>query len=373
MYDARIQQLAQVITGYSCGLQPGEKILIEANGSCDPLVEALIQEAYRCGAVPFVWLRKEEILGPLLTGATAEQLAVMAENDIALMRQMDAYVGIRGGENTAELSGVPAEKSAMYARIYRKPLHGDLRVPATKWCAMHYPTHAAAQMAGMSTAAFEDFFFRVCTLDYARMRKAMQPLKTLMERTDRVHILGPGTDLTFSIRGLPAVCCAGDKNLPDGELFSAPVQGSIQGTITFNTPTLFEGRTFEGICLTYRDGRLTDATANDTERIRKIFERDEGAKGVGEFSFGLNPCISKPMRDTLFDEKIAGSFHFTPGNCYDECNNGNKSSIHWDLVCIQTPEYGGGEIWFDDVLIRKDGRFVLSELEGLNPENLLES
>lgn len=373
MKDPRVQRLAEVITGYSCGLKPGDKFLIEANGSCDPLVEALIEEAYRAGAVPFVWLKKDEILRPLLMGCTQEQLSIMAENDIALMRQMDAYVGIRGGENTAELSSVPPEKTAQFGRIYRKPLHGDLRVPNTKWCALHYPTQAAAQMAGMSTEDFEEFFFRVCTLDYARLRQAMEPLKELMERTDQVHILGPGTDLKFSIKGLPAVCCAGDKNLPDGELFSAPVPGSIQGKISFNTPTLYDGYTFEGICLTYRDGRLVDAVANDTKRIQAIFDRDEGAKGVGEFSFGLNPCITKPMKDTLFDEKITGSFHFTPGNCYAECDNGNKSSIHWDLVCIQTPEYGGGEMWFDGTLIRKDGRFVLPELEGLNPERLLEN
>lgn len=347
--------------------------MIEANGSCDSLVEALIEEAYRAGAVPFVWLKKDEILRPLLMGCTQEQLPIMAENDIALMRQMDAYVGVRGGENTAKLSSVPPEKTAQFGRIYRKPLHGDLWVPNTKWCALRYPTQAAAQMAGMSTEDFEEFFFRVCTLDYGRLRQAMEPLKERMERTDQVHILGPGTDLKFSIKGLPAVCCAGDKNLPDGKLFSAPVPGSIQGQISFNTPALYDGYSFEGVCLTYRDGHLVDAVANDAKRIQAIFDRDEGAKGVGEFSFGLNPCIAKPMKDTLFDKKITDSFHFTPGNCYAECDSGNKSGIHWDLVCVQTPEYGGGEMWFDGTLIRKDGRFVLPELEGLNPERLLEN
>jgi len=227
-----------------------------------------------------------------------------------------------------------------------------------------------AQAANMSTEAFEDYYFNVCCLDYSKMDRAMDPLKALMERTDKVHIVGPGTDLTFSIKGLPAIKCAGDCNIPDGEIFTAPAAGSINGHITFNTPSLFEGFTFENIRLTYENGRLVDATANDTERVREIFERDEGAKGVGEFAIGVNPYVTAPMKDTLFDEKIAGSFHFTPGACYDECDNGNRSKIHWDLVLIQTKEWGGGEMYFDDVLARKDGLFVLEELKCLNPENL---
>ncbi len=371
MYDQRIEALAKTFIYYSCALKPGENVLIEANDESEVLARALVKEAYRAGATPYVWLRQSRLERLLIEGANQSQLELMKESDRAFMEKMDAYIGLRAGLNNAELSDVTPEKQAQYAAVYRRPV-GAVRMNK-KWCTTHFPTPAMAQMAGMSTDAFEDFYFKVCNVDYAKMRRAMEPLKELMEKTDEVHILGPGTDIRFSIKGLPAVCCAGDKNLPDGELFSAPVAGSINGVISYNTPSLFEGFVFENVKLTYKEGRLIDAQANDTERIRAIFDRDDGAKGVGEFSFGLNPYVEKPMKQIIFDEKISGSFHLTPGNCYEECDNGNKSGIHWDLVCIQTPEFGGGEIWFDGVLIRKDGEFVLPQLEGLNRSALMNS
>jgi aminopeptidase len=202
------------------------------------------------------------------------------------------------------------------------------------------------------------------------MSKAMDPLQELMEKTDIVRIVGPGTELEFSIKGLPAIKCDGKMNIPDGELFTAPVRDSVNGRLAYNTPAVYQGFTYENIVLEFKNGKIVKATANDDLRINKILDTDEGARYIGEFSFGLNPFIEKPMKDTLFDEKIKGSIHLTPGNAYDECDNGNRSAIHWDLVYIQRPEYGGGEIWFDDVLIRKDGLFVLPELECLNPQSL---
>ena len=286
------------------------------------------------------------------------------------MAGMDAYIGVRGGSNSSELSDVPSERMNEYMAHYWQPVHGNIRVPKTKWVILRYPSPSMAQMADMSTEAFEDFFFNVCCLDYSRMDRAMDALVALMERTDRVRIVSPGTDLSFSTKGLPAVKCAGKLNIPDGEVFTAPVRDSVNGVIAYNTPSLENGFTYTDIRFVFRDGKIVEATANDTARINKQLDIDEGARYVGEFAIGVNPYITFPMKDTLFDEKIAGSFHFTPGSCYDECDNGNKSSQHWDLVLIQTPEYGGGEMYFDDVLVRKDGRFVLSELECLNPENL---
>jgi aminopeptidase len=227
-----------------------------------------------------------------------------------------------------------------------------------------------AQAANMNIEGFEDFYFKVCNLDYSKMSKAMNPLVELMRKTDRVKITGVGTELTFSIKGLPPIKCDGKLNIPDGEVFSAPVVDSVNGYISYNTPSEYDGSLYENVRLEFNNGKIIKATGNDTEALNQIFDTDEGARYIGEFALGVNPYIVKPMRDILFDEKIMGSFHFTPGSSYDDCNNGNKSSVHWDLVCIQTPEYGGGEIWFDDVLIRKDGRFVLEELYVLNPENL---
>ncbi len=370
MTDERVKRLAKNLINFSCKLQKGENLLIESYDDCDELVKALVAEAYAAGGVPFVWLRRSEIFRALQLGCSKTQLEMMRDNDAALMRQMQAYIGVRGYANSSEWADIPHENTALRDTVYASEVHGNIRVPETKWCVLRYPTPAVAQQAGMSTEAFEDYYFNVCCLDYSKMDKAMDPLKALLERTDEVHITGPGTDITFSIKGLPAVKCAGELNIPDGEVFSAPVRGSINGHISFNTPSLFDGFTYENIVLTYKDGKLIDATANDTERCRKVFEIDAGAKEVGEFAIGVNPYVTKPMKDTLFDEKIAGSFHFTPGCCYDECDNGNKSDIHWDLVNIQTPEYGGGEMYFDGVLVRKDGLFVLPELECLNPDNL---
>lgn len=370
MNDPRIEQLAKNLIHYSVELKPGEKILIENIGNEVPLVRALIREAYKAGGVPFLSIKNNELLRILLQDATEEQLKAMARFEIARMGEMDAYIGLRAGDNTNELKSVPPENMKLYMQHYQKPLHSDLRVKKTKWVILRYPNYSTAQLAGVPTEEFEDFYFNVCNLDYRKMSGAMENLVTLMEKTDRVRITGKDTDLSFSIKGLPAIKCDGKVNIPDGEVFSAPILDSVNGVISYNTPAIYNGVTYENIRLEFKDGKIVKATANDTERINKIFDTDEGARYIGEFSIGFNPYIESPMKDTLFDEKIMGSLHFTPGNAYAECDNGNKSAVHWDLVLIQRPEYGGGEIWFDDRLIRKDGIFMVEELLCLNPENL---
>ena len=371
MFDARLEKLAHNLVSYSCRVQPGEKCLIECVGDRDQeLVVLLIKEIYAAGGLPFVCSQNIKVKRALIMQANKEQLEIMAANDGALMSQMQAYIGIRASENSFELSDVPNERMELYNKFYNEPVHSRIRVPKTKWVVLRYPNDSMSQLANMSTESFEDFYFNVCNLDYQKMDKAMQPLKELMERTDKVHITGRGTDLRFSIKGMNAVKCSGRSNIPDGEIYTAPVKESVEGVITYNTRSLHDGFTFENICLRFEKGKIVSAEANDGERINKIFDMDEGARYIGEFSFGLNPYINDAILDTLFDEKIAGSIHFTPGMAYDDAFNGNKSALHWDLVYVQTPAFGGGEIYFDGVLIRKDGRFTLPELQGLNPENL---
>ncbi len=370
--DERIKILAGNLVNHSVEAKRGDKVYIQYTGpSTQDLARALVKEVYRIGAVPFVKYTDPRVERELLLSCTEEQMQIMAQNEAELMKQMDCYIAVRGTDNVAEYSDVPQDKMRIYERLYMTPVHYDIRVPKTRWVVLRYPNHAMAQLNSQSLEAFEDFYFDVCNLDYSKMDSAMAPLVDLMNRTDRVRLVGPGTDLTFSIKGIPAVPCAGNANIPDGEVFTAPVRDSINGSLTYNTPAVYQGFTFEDVSFEFKDGKIVRATANNTERINEILDIDEGARYVGEFSIGVNPYILRPMKDTLFDEKIAGSFHFTPGNCYDTAPNGNHSSIHWDLVCIQRPEYGGGEIYFDDVLIRKDGRFVLPELAGLNPENLI--
>jgi aminopeptidase len=364
--DDRLIRLAENLLTYSVALRPGEKILLEFTGLEAPLAQALIRQTYALGGLPYLSLSQSALQRELLLGLEAEQARDMARWDSARMRDMQAYIGVRAGENINELSDVPGEKMRLYSLHYTDPVHMKQRVAHTKWCVLRYPNYSMAQAAGMSLAGFEDFYFQVCNLDYAKMSAAMEPLRERMERADAVRILAPGTDLRFSIRGIPAVKCDGKMNIPDGEVFTAPLRNSAEGWITFNTPSLYQGKTFEHIRLELAAGRVVKAEAADAAELNRILDTDEGARFAGEFSFGLNPFILHPMKDTLFDEKIAGSFHFTPGAAYAEADNGNRSAVHWDLVQIQRPEYGGGEIWFDGELIRKDGLFVPPELRRLN-------
>lgn len=369
--DERIKLLAHNLVNYSMKVEKGENVYIHYVGdSTRELARQLIKEVYAAGGIPFPHYTDQKVLRETLLHCTEEQLKLMAKIDAEEMEEMDCYVGVRGTDNVTELADVPSEKMELYERLYSTPVHHNVRVKKTKWVVLRYPNDSMAQLANTSTENFKDFYFNVCNLDYAKMKEAMENLVVYMNRTDKVRITGPGTNLSFSIKDIPAVPCAGECNIPDGEVYTAPVRNSINGTLAYNTPAVFQGYTYENIKLTFKEGKIIEATANDTERINKVFDTDEGARYVGEFAIGVNPYILKPMKDTLFDEKIMGSFHFTPGNCYDTAPNGNISAIHWDLVCIQTSEYGGGEIYFDDVLIRKNGYFVVPELEGLNPENL---
>lgn len=370
MKDDRLITLSKNLINYSCELKPGEKILIESIGLETEFVCELVKQTYLSGGIPFVSIKDKAVDRALLMNATKEQMEMMARYEASRMSDMDAYIGLRAGSNSAETSDVPDNRMELYMKYLWQPVHGRIRVPKTKWVVLRYPTPSMAQSAGMSTEAFEDYYFNVCNLDYSKMSKAMDPLVELLQKTDMVHIKGRGTDITFSIKNNPTIKCDGKCNIPDGEVYTAPVKDTVNGYITYNTPSLYQGYTYENIRFDFKDGRIIKAEANNTEKINKILDTDEGARYIGEFSFGVNPYIKTPMKDTLFDEKIMGSIHFTPGSSYDECDNGNKSAIHWDLVYIQTPEYGGGEIYLDDRLIRKDGRFVIPELEPLNPENL---
>ena len=371
MVDNRITVLAKNLVNYSVKAGKGDKVLIEAYDIDSPLVTELIKEIRKNGAYAFVEVYDTKIQRQLLMTSDETYCELLASYARKRMEEMDCYIGIRGALNSYENCDVPPEKMDTYSRLYARPIHHELRVGGTRWVVLRYPTESMAQLAGMSTEAFEDFYFNVCNLDYSKMDKAMNALIDLMGRTDKVRIVAKDTDISFSIKGIGAKKCSGGCNIPDGEVYSAPVRDSVNGVITYNAPSIENGIKFENVRLEFENGKIVKATANDTEAVNKIFDTDEGARYVGEFALGVNPYIINPMGDILFDEKISGSIHFTPGSCYDDADNGNQSAIHWDLVQIHTPQYGGGEIYFDDVLIRKDGRFIIDELLPLNPENLI--
>lgn len=370
MTDQRIDKLAHNLINYSCALKKGEKVLIEAKGIDHMLVNALVKETYAVGAYPFVEIYDNKITRALLMGQNEELAKMRAEFDGARMSKMDAYIGIRGGENCNELSDVPEKNMKIESEYYSHPVHHEIRVKKTKWVVLRYPNQGMAQQANMSTEAFEDFYFNVCNLDYSKMDAAMDALKARLDKADKVRIVAKNTDISFSVKGIGSKKCSGERNIPDGEIYTAPVKDSVNGFITYNAPSVEQGFKFENVSLMFKDGKIINATANDTEKLNAILDTDDGSRCVGEFAFGVNPFIVKPMGDILFDEKISGSIHFTPGCCYDDCYNGNVSAVHWDLVLIQTKEYGGGEIYVDGELIRKDGLFVTEDLKCLNPENL---
>lgn len=370
MRDLRIEKLADVLVNHSCKVKKGEKVMIEAFGIPSELVKALVAKVYDVGGYPFVNLRDYSVIRATVGRCDEEYCRLWAKYDGFMMDDMDCYIGIRGGDNSCETGDIPSEQSGYYERLYSYPVHHERRVCNTRWVVLRYPTPSMAQMSGRSTEAFEDFYFDVCTMDYDKMDRAMDALKALMDKTDRVRLVAKDTDLTFSIKGMPALKCAGECNIPDGEVYTAPVKNSVNGVITYNAPSMQQGLKFENVRLRFENGKIVEATANYTEKLNDILNTDDGARYVGEFAIGVNPYINRPMGDILFDEKIAGSIHFTPGCCYDDCDNGNRSGVHWDLVLVMTEQYGGGEIYFDDVLVRKDGLFVLPELLALNPDEL---
>jgi aminopeptidase len=368
MTDPRYSKLAHLLVHYSCALQKGETVLIDVMDIPDEFTVELIRAARKARAIPLVDIRHSRVTREIMLGTNDTHARLQRTVELFRMKKVQAYIALRGANNASESSDVPSKLLQLYSKMLR-PVQ-NYRVNQTKWVVLRWPTPSMAQAAGMSTEAFENLYFDVCTLDYAKMSRAMKPLEKRMQQADQVHLKAQGTDLHFSIKGIGAKMCGGDRNIPDGEVFSCPVKDSVNGCIQFNTPTIYAGTKFENVRLEFKDGKIIHATANNTKRLNEILDTDAGARYVGEFSLGFNPYILNPMCDILFDEKIAGSLHFTPGQAYEDCDNGNRSAVHWDMVLIQRPEYGGGEVWFDCELIRKNGRFLPKDLQGLNPEKL---
>jgi len=368
MTDPRYTKLAKLLVEYSTALRKGDRVLLDLIEVPDEFGVELIRAARSAGALPTVAVRHTRLNRELLRDTNEHHAGLERDLELFRMKKMAAYIAVRGSANATENSDVPSDRMSLYSRVTRPVL--NYRVSKTRWCVLRWPTPSMAQAASMSTEAFEDLFFDVCTMDYRKMARAMVPLERRLKKSDKVRITAPGTDLNFSIKGIGAKMCRGDRNIPDGEVFSCPVKTSINGVIQFNTPTLYSGTRFQNIFLEFKDGKVVKATCDNTKRLNEILDTDSGARYTGEFSLGFNPYILNPMCDILFDEKIAGSLHLTPGQAYDECDNGNRSAVHWDMVLIQRPDWGGGEIWFDGELIRKDGLFVAKDLKPLNPENL---
>ncbi|MDL2211370.1 aminopeptidase [Erysipelotrichaceae bacterium OttesenSCG-928-M19] len=366
MFDKRINDLAFQLVDYSIDVQEGEIIRIVAHDfASKPLVKELVKEITKKKAIASVEFVDGEVQALEYLNSTKKAREYKAKWELEKTKDMDALISIRGKSNDYELKNVSQDIIAEIMAANKEAQ--NIRVNQRKWVLLNYPTNYYANSAKMGYDDYQDFFYDVMLVDYAKMYQDAKPLKALMDKTDKVRIVGNGSDLTFSIKDIPAIICAGERNVPDGEVYSAPIKDSVNGVVQYNTISSIQGVEFKNVKLTIENGKIIEASSEiNNDKINDIFNSDEGARYFGEFAIGINPKINHPVGDILFDEKIYGSFHLTPGQAYDEADNGNSSIIHWDLVCIQTPEYGGGEIYFDDVLIRKDGEFMIAELKNLN-------
>lgn len=370
MQDPRWRKLAMVFC-QATGLKAGDKVLLHAiDLEALPLLMTFYKEALLRGAASVDYIvTLPELERFFLEAATDEQINFFPGWDLERMKQMDVFMAARARANALYLKGVPGERISARGKVMDPVLRQ--RVDKTRWCITYTPTDGDAMMAGMTTPDYMDFFFDACIQDYGAMKKNHEALKALMERTDRVHIVGQDTDLRFSIKGIPAVSCHGEKNIPDGEVYTAPVRDSVNGIITYNTPSIYNGREWTGVQLTFEGGKIVEANCGQgAAEINKVFDTDPGARYVGEFAVGTNPGIRQAAKNILFDEKIFASIHFTPGASYEDAPNGNNSAVHWDLVHMFTPEVDGGYVEFDGVKIMEDGAFVHPDLLPLNPATI---
>ena len=363
--DPRDVTLARNLVRYSLSVQPGERVMLDFRGSeTEGLMKAMISAVTEAGGVPFPIWGADSWQRRFLRAANEQQVQSWGGIHETLMKEMQCYVRVNGSDNPFDVSDVPETARQWEREHYMQPVHLNLRVPNTKWVVLRYPSNSMAQQAKRSREGFAELYYDVCNLDWERFSRAMDPLKALMEKTDQVRLTAKDTDVTMSIRDIGVVKCDGQMNIPDGEVFTAPVKDSVNGVITYNAGALYAGTSWDWIRLKFEAGKIVHIDAsNDVAVLEKVFDTDEGARFMGEFSFGLNPRLHEAIKDTLFDEKIYGSFHTALGQAYDTADNGNKSAIHWDLVCIQTERYGGGNVWFDGELVRENGHWVHPDLK----------
>ena len=367
---SREKELAKKLVEHSCKIKKNERVLITYSDTPTTFIETLIEEIHSKNAIAIPFRLDKVLKRRLLLGTNINSLRYYKEIVEPIMQSVDSVIIINGSHNDFELSDIPSSIMQSFQKEYVEPIHFKIRC-SKKWILLRYPTPAFAQSSKMCTEKFYEHFFNVCTLDYNKLDSLMNPLKELMESTDKVQIVTPRTNLTFSIKNMPTIKCSGQCNIPDGEIYSAPVKDSVNGHISFNIPVIDNGIEFNDIMLEFKDGKVINHNCSNHNEFAKILDSDSGSRYLGEFAFGLNPYCTTPLKDILFDEKMTSSIHLAIGSSYDDCNNGNKSSIHLDLILSLKEEYGGGEIYFDDKLIYKNGKFIYPNLVALNSENLL--
>jgi aminopeptidase len=366
MTDTRVRKMAEVITGYSLALRERQLAVLRFEPAGFPLVVEVYRLALEAGAHPVLRAQYQELDELRFRVASDEQLSYVSDIDRLETEAVDARLSVRASENVKGLAGVDPVKQALVTQA-RKPLFERVMERRGKGelatCLTQFPTRAYAQLAGMSLAEYEDFVFRACFVDrddpvaeWRRVSAEQQRYVDLLDKVGRLRFEAGGTDLAMSVSGRKWINSDGKANFPSGEVFTAPVEDSVNGRIEFDIPAIYLGHAVEGITLEFRDGRVVAATAGQGEEfLVRMLDSDEGARVLGEAAFGLNYAITHPTGNILFDEKIGGTVHFAVGAGYPDSGSRNKSAIHWDMIRSMKP----GRVQADGELIYEDGRFTV--------------
>lgn len=367
MVDPRVTKLAQVLVHYSLKLKPGDLFRISAHAVAAPLVREVYREALLAGAHPFTNIKISDLDELFYKHSSEDQLRFISE----LVRQetelIDATIAILGDENTKSLSGVDPKRIAvardarreLQARLMQRAAEDDLR-----WCVTQFPTQANAQDADMSLSEYADFVYGAGLLNeddpvaaWERVCTEQQRIADFLMQHDTIRLVSSNTDLTYRVGGRTWINAAGDKNFPDGEVFTGPIEDSAQGYITYSFPAVYSGREVEGVRLVFEQGKVVEATAQKGQDLLiSLLDMDPGARYLGEVAFGLNYGITRFSRNILFDEKIGGTVHLALGASYPETGGRNQSALHWDMICDMRSE---SEVYADGELVYRDGRFVI--------------
>lgn len=355
MFDPRWNQLGDILVNYSTRIQAGERLLITMmEADTLPLTVAVYEQAIKAGALPQIQFTSAYLERSLMTFGSADQIDWVPELERYGMEWADAYIGLRGARNPNEFAEVPADRLAAHKRAMG--VVSGLRNEHTRWVLIRVPNESFAQQAGMSLQAMMDFFFSATLRDWAEEARRYAAIRDRFQAAATVRIVGEGTDLTLSTEGRTYEVGDGRINMPDGEIYTAPVDDSAEGVITFEFPGIYAGQTISGIQLEFRQGRVVNASAQSGEPfLKQILELDEGASRLGEFGVGVNFGIDRFVGDILYDEKIGGTIHLALGRAYPECGGVNQSALHWDIVKDLRQS---GRIELDGQLVFENGTFL---------------
>ncbi len=367
MPHANVEKLAAILVGYCTAVQPGDWVLVRGHVAAMPLIEETVRQVVRAGGNPTLQLESDELTEIVLREANNDQLGWVSPLDEIMAEQVDVRIAINAATNTRALTGIEPKRQQLYQSARRKFTRRYMERSAAgehRWVLTNFPCPAFAQEADMSLAEYERFVYAATFADQPDPVAAWQAVHDMQQRLvdwlagkDQVVVRGPNVDLTLSIAGRTFINSDGKRNMPSGEIFTGPVEDSVNGWIRFTYPALRGGREVEGVELTFEQGKVVRATAaKNEEYLISQLDSDPGARYLGEFALGTNYQIQRFTKSILYDEKIGGTLHVAVGSGYPETGSRNQSAVHWDFICDMRQE---SEIWVDGELFYRNGQFVI--------------